>query len=599
MKSVVLVRDPEKVVPRDFIDKLMSAHKAALGFAIPVPEQNMLFVKRYPGEFPADELDKLQANDLTKGRKLIVSAMDNPSPLLPEDQQPFTVLATEDGKPQLVAFLDGDFSGYTHEGQSFSPEFFCVQEDIAPRIQKIAKFMQGNLHALAKELEDPQYVKDFSNMMLGSRGSITLAFGTGQVMRFSVATDETQSEGDGWWSSNNLNVTPATKADNRTALEKDLEAAFTPFQSAARQSAEPHKTGKGPPPIPGTDGGKKPGHGLAGSKPKVAAIPEPVPGTGPQPAPAHTEPVGPSSPVTAPDYADPETVLPLKVPNFHGDMGKKVKWIQKVTSEEWVKKNLKSGVKGVDVLMLQRKEASAAYIQKFVEQNKLSGLPAIKSALKGSTAVVAPVAEAPKATSVPATAKKGPPPIPGEKGYPTRAGEPEHKPAPVPAQPEPAKPPVVEPGRTGDAPPAVTTEPMPILSPDQAANLIKFSESEKAVQIRDRSGQLIADPRGVDKVEKDVESFAHQLGGKLNIMDIAKWPMQLHLDHNKEDPVTGAHIRFWLAHELKKAYMMLDQLTEPHVPKQNTTKEEAIAHSGPQPAKRKGPPPIPGSVKAA
>lgn len=528
-KGVTITREKDAIIPLDFLAKAHAENRTGLGFAI-VKDGGSRVVVRRALQSSAKAADEFQRSDGLKDVPIIIHFASSPVQA-EDDLQPFTLLQNEDESIALVCFMDGDFSAYEQPNSSKSSEYWCVEKAIIPRIDKLVNLCNGDIDKIMDALNDDLTAQDWANFMLGSRGSITLVAYNGRMITIVVEGDTTQKSFDGWWTSNSYGYgeQPATLA----------ESAGAELSGNANQTKPTLK-------LP-----------VSVKRPVASTTPitSPVPGTGPQPEVAPNGPTSPQPP--GPDLGDPDTVIEISIPS-NMETKRAFKWI----SQRMPQGMVPTAIAGLKVLRLKRKDANPKFLQTFMEQNKLSGL----AALKGST------------TSVPSTqAATSPvlPPASQEKGYPERAQEAQ------PQQPA-TSPPIVEPGKEGDKQPSVVTEPLPVLSPRQIEETINFANDPAIKLVIDAHGKIIASPHGLEQMESRVASLSKQFGGKLSILDIAKWPLDTFLQYSKHDPQAAGTIAFCLATELQKAYKLMDGLTEPQKKEEPATPQPQ--QQVPQPA---------------
>lgn len=552
-----VVREGGKLVPEGYL-KLV-AHKGdgrSFGFAAPVSDKTGVLVRQTKGGLPMEEVDVFQKHDAIKDHR-IVMAFDK-DVLHEDDQQPFTLLSNGDDVPQIVAFLDGDFSEYHDDGSSHTDEFFCVQKELIPRIAKLSKFLGGNAAAIMEELKsDPSYGRDWVNFMSGPSGSITLVGADGTIHTFTIAGDTAQHEYDGWWTSNKLDYMESSKSGN--ALD-DLASAMAGKSSRPKVRPSQHVASTEPlkpqvaKPKAETPGG---GDGKPVAAPELPV--QPAPNVGDAPADGKKEvPAG-----SGPDYTNPETVLTIDVPKHFDSFKAKLRWVKKRLPEGMIPDDTQKAqeyIKGLHQISLKRAFANKAFLQDFAQQKGLSGLNALGVVTNGGNTSVPSVkpAEAPKATAtataLPAHAGRPKMRPTSESGYPAKAGEP-HKDAEV-------QPAISPTPKAPDAPAQAVMPPLPVLSESQVKQVTEYIEKPETKAAIDKAGRVIADPKNLEKIEQSVPSLAKQTANRLTVDDASKLPYEILIQIGIMNPNTLANIAFWLGHELHKTYAMLDELTK-------------------------------------
>lgn len=559
-KNLTIARDANKIIPLDFFKKATSqGYNKSWGVAIAHNDGDHIITRKTVAkEVKPEDLDNFQKFKEAgiPGRQIFL-CMGNGESLHEEDQQPYTLLHDDSGeKPALVAFLNGDFSQHRDEASSHSDAYFCVQTKILPSVTAIVNNLgeSASIEKIMEVLKQDDVAHIWANFMSGKEGSITIVACNGDSHTIHIKDDPAMKTFDGWWTSNALGYGESLLS----GLAADLGGAV---KSAIPKLRIPGK--------PKADGKTSAVTALEQAKPAPSASPAP-PGDG-----ARTEPGGEPAPhpELPAELGDPDAKLTITVPPGM-ETRRAVKWWQKRVPEGMMPKV----ITGIKTITCKRSEATPTFLQTYMEQNKLGGLDVLK--LKSTTAAVA---SSHKPDTAAAKPSGGVPKIhmPGKKDQ------------AAPAKAEDHRQPTAEPSKKDAAPhvvgkpdaPQVVTDPQPILSPLQRDEAINFMNAPEVKAGRDRTGRAIADPKGVEELNKNVEPLEKQLGGLFSVLDFARCDYSDKIRLCNSNAMLAAKVLHFVSMELLSTNKMLDELTGPHV--RPNEKPEAVQ----QPAKGTNVPP--------
>lgn len=527
-KGVTFLREAGKSVTDEYLAKVLDGNKTSASFAVPSKKGNAIAVNKHIGAFNLDEAKKFIGHEALKERTVAVHFGDDINVADRKDVQPYVILEgpvvdEKMGAPKLmVAFLDGDFSQFTQEGSTKSPEEVCVEKRIIPIVAKAYRYAKEDLHDTFIELKDDLNAETFVNLMIGDTGCITLMGANGETHCFLVNGETLSGDIDGGWATNTFQEEAKPAETTVEEWEKELEGepAQAPVTKPVETSPPAVTTQRsgGMPPIT-----RKPGHGLQGSKPNT-----------PVAAPVAKPDVGPSkdSPPVLPDISDPEAILTLDIPDgMEGNLARKAKWMSTRMPEGFLPKV----ISGLKQIKLPRKQCNGKFLQSYVEQNKLAGL---KDALSGSTAVQAPK----RSGGMPPPAKNTAATQHPDSGTNVSSAK-----------------------KDGDkaVSKGVTDEKLPIFTPIQIEETISFKNAV------DAKGRPIVSP---EEMEKKIGTFHKMFGDGFKIGDTRNWDMDERIEYAKHSSEMVAKLWYWLDHEIAQAYDMLDKFVEPH----KTKNEEVV-----------------------
>lgn len=491
-----------------------------------------------------------------------------PDPTFEDDVGPFEILSDSDGKPCLIAFLDGNFSQFEQQESSHSPQFFAVQEEILPRIKKLYNLHNGDVKKLMADIsEDRHFAKDLINTLVGDRGSIILWASDCDPITFRVPVDESFTEFDWGTVTNNLGYsdTPASVADDMLA---ELSGGSKSTASAAPKASErlPQRPQTSRPTgtttvVPNATSGAR----TTQKAPDVAPAAQPGPGSAPNAAPAGTPS---SAPVVNPPVADPNEMLTLPIPP-HMDGKKLVGWIRKrVPGRE-----LPNDWKQLKAIICKRAHATSAFLNDY---NKTLGLKAVAAAATVS----------PKATSTALPTR--PASVPSVSQPKIEQAKPVDKPVvKMPVRPgvgattiavtETVPEKVAEPAKVEQGYPERSLKkdtsthvvanksqgmiegPIAIIPPGGKQKILGIIESTAFKEAVDRQGQLSLDPAKFQRLEDKIPKFHEQVGLE-RIEDTVNWPYAELLKIAKTDPDSIAVFANTWRSEAMEYKQMADEL---------------------------------------
>lgn len=264
--AAIAVKSANNLIEADWATAALKVNPSFYGIATVVdnfndkdePEGKIMQVVRSMTSKDNPSLDVAALDKMQKDYKeeTIVAIFGRSSgTLLEEDLQPYTILENEDSSPALVAFLEGDFSSYAQTDGTYSPEYFAVQKFLMPRIQQIARLVDGDVDKLMTELLTPNFRDDMEKMW-GTRGTLTLYSDSDKLI--SVHNNPLRKSFKWGWASNHFGIgevapVAATLPAAVVAKGKNLARSL----SASGPVAEVQPPGKvvgqlAPPPVPDT-----------------------------------------------------------------------------------------------------------------------------------------------------------------------------------------------------------------------------------------------------------------------------------------------------------------------------------------------------------
>ena len=211
MSGVIVLKDKGKLVAERYWEKVLEANKSCSGFA---------FASN--GSVELGKLDKVdtlkEIQELHEAGKdfSIVNYFGNGS-VGQDDLQPFIVLEKE-GKPMLVAFLEGSFNAYGKTDSAHTDEYHLVHNILVPKSKQLFRLVKGDINQFMSELADPVTQSELINTTV-PRGTITLVAANGAV--FSFEKNEDKGSFPWGWTSNTYGYVEKNEAAPATVSLKN------------------------------------------------------------------------------------------------------------------------------------------------------------------------------------------------------------------------------------------------------------------------------------------------------------------------------------------------------------------------------------------
>lgn len=174
MSWIVVRKNKDKLIPGEFLKLVLKEHNQALGIATVVPGSHEVMFTRQIGVTVGDVHDTQKAFE----NHAVAYIFGKNKPKYEEDIPPFEVLTNGEGKPILMAMLNGDFNMYRKERSEHTPEFFFHNEYMVEKLRREFRLAGNNIEEFMKTLEEPILIKDLLNAC--GRGTIMFLSSTGQ-----------------------------------------------------------------------------------------------------------------------------------------------------------------------------------------------------------------------------------------------------------------------------------------------------------------------------------------------------------------------------------------------------------------------------------
>lgn len=517
--GTVLVKNAEQSIPDELLSKVLEKHNTCVGMAY--AEDGHLHVTKVKKAMPLLAFQNIQANEKFKDKQIVFFLQSASDALLQtEDMQPFILVNDDKNNPLIVAFLDGVFDSFAEAASTHSAQFFAIQKDLLPRIQKAYKFAGNDLKKFMDELSDKLTYDDIVKTMISDRGSIVIMTGTGDITAFTVEGDETREEFSFGWASNTYGYVEGTAEEVET--DPLLAAAAVAPKSEAPAASQVHTTTASP---------KK--FSRASAKPTME--PAPVVVAKPAAAPTNVKSATLADRVPQADSltSTDESVLVTVPTTLHGK--KRVKFFRKRLDGFLPSDHERITQIRVKKSTFEKLEARFHLPKSFKEA--LGVGDNTETAVPEKVITPAPASiTAPAASATPAVSDTAPPRVASRKfqrtgakkigEFPERAVEekvPEAAPAPA-AAPAPSK--------------GVVAQALPLIPIAQRAEIAEMLDNPEVKAAVDRHSIIMGDPLKFQEEEQKVPDFATQLKhpGILTIEDTKNWPLPFLFDMGRACP---------------------------------------------------------------
>lgn len=175
LQSCPVVIDKGKEPTQEFLEALVTKYPTAAVMAV-IRKDSMeimepianLAVKDVPGL-----LEVIREKDIIGERKVLWMCKSD-TDIAPEDMQPFDILTAE-GQKDLVAFGEGDFTGFVRTDSAFSPEKHAIDEYLVPYVEGLCAGLGDDVPLVVKELKKPEAMKKLEGEFFSAqRGTVVL-----------------------------------------------------------------------------------------------------------------------------------------------------------------------------------------------------------------------------------------------------------------------------------------------------------------------------------------------------------------------------------------------------------------------------------------
>lgn len=220
-KVIFVIRNKGFAFPADVLTPILEKYNRYVGFAF--ADGNGVKVVRMASSAKwQPTLESIQGGDVRfKDKKVIYcfGATDAEN-INNADIQPFSILTDAKNETLLVAFADGDFSGFNSDGQTRPGASIAIEKEITPRISKAFKATGFDLVKLVEEeLTDPIMAKDLAHTMIGEQGAILFLAADDTDLLYRATGENSSKDYDWGWVSN-------------TSFIDKPEEVVDPFQAA-------------------------------------------------------------------------------------------------------------------------------------------------------------------------------------------------------------------------------------------------------------------------------------------------------------------------------------------------------------------------------
>jgi hypothetical protein len=221
--GVIIVKNKGQLIPEPYLEKVIKAFDSCYGLAL--VEEKEILTDTVDKDVPIDVLIKTQ-QDFRK-ESIVFHFGKYPSGFLKDDVQPFVALKHDNGKPALVLFLEGDFSGFAKTGSLHSPEFFAAYDTLMPKLQDNFNLTGHDIDKLMGHLQNAvSFKKEMNNLWL-KQGNIVMLASSGEVLSFSDSVSNQRMKYDWGWTTNRLDYSEATFPAKEESMADRLRAQKT------------------------------------------------------------------------------------------------------------------------------------------------------------------------------------------------------------------------------------------------------------------------------------------------------------------------------------------------------------------------------------
>jgi hypothetical protein len=500
-EAVILRRDAGHAIPAAILTPLLARYNSYVGIAMADGEA-VKVTRLTKSDKWAPKIEDIQGFDVKFKDRGVMYVFGNITDDLINNSeiQPYTVLMNDKNDPQLVAFLDGNFSEFEKPGSVHYGQSLVIEKEISPKIEKLFKGVDKDVSKLMEEeLTDPDLGKKFVNTMLGDRGAIVFLSADDNEISYIVEGDVTNKKYDWGWLSN---IDRIEEIPEKVEAKNPLEAAAETFTKGSVL--------------------KRPGAPATNNTPKPASMPKPA-----------------AAPASVPEVKPSETkvaMVHVTVPNnLLKDPKKRSNFTRKrisggVLPNNWMEMTTWSlPYDQCTPTILADIKSNNPCIRIDDPHSKIKDFKELGDKLKTETAVPAPKSPNPAPTKEHTNTA----PAKQSAGL-KRPGAPKTHPeggSPVTKD--------VETKHIGKDKPVVTSSVTGMIPPSQRDEMIAYMSGNEFKDAVDKHSQLIGDPAGYR--EFDIPGFATQLKHPniKELIDTVNWPKDVILQMMRNVPDLG------------------------------------------------------------
>lgn len=182
-KGTVLVKEPGKTIPQDFLAHVMAANPSCMGAMSQfVDDENRPTLSTGINEELPSVEDVMRLQEQAIDSPMIMYFGKYPEGYDSTNIQPFELITGANG-PIVALMSDGNFHEHGHAESKNSDDFFLAFEYFAPKLQQLYSACNLDVNKLKEQLKLPFVQKELNGIYTG-RGDMILLFNDGEIMRF-------------------------------------------------------------------------------------------------------------------------------------------------------------------------------------------------------------------------------------------------------------------------------------------------------------------------------------------------------------------------------------------------------------------------------
>jgi hypothetical protein len=180
-KANILVKKPDQLIPADLQTKICEAYPTAFAVAFQGDNEDEVDFLYEEGKVTPEVIGETM-DSYKQAHCWYLLKSDQQ--VLEDDQQPFVLIESEDEKPLLVAFINGDFVTYAKTDSSHTNEYHFATEFLLDAVCNVYDECQEDLDKTLTVLDSPKFREKLQKEIVGE-GRIVLIPFKGQFLTFS------------------------------------------------------------------------------------------------------------------------------------------------------------------------------------------------------------------------------------------------------------------------------------------------------------------------------------------------------------------------------------------------------------------------------
>lgn len=217
-RSMILTKEPGKTIDPALAKLIPDVYKETMGYALIMSEAGKPKMYIGSGLAPAQLGEYLGVTEDSPAIFVFGNAIVKDD----SQKQPYNLLTNNEGNPDLVAFVEGDYPDYHEADGSFDTTNF-IKNYLQPKIDELYEMVDQDLDRLLAALQKPMTAADINSKHSG-RGVVTFMASNG--VSFSIEQNDKRKDFE-WGSVSMVEGAYPAESDVQLPLDKPAEVKST------------------------------------------------------------------------------------------------------------------------------------------------------------------------------------------------------------------------------------------------------------------------------------------------------------------------------------------------------------------------------------